>query len=380
LWYGRGVNSKAQKTAGAAEVWDADLALTAPDHFDRKTAIAAIGITLGLWLINFAVQTKRSILDHYPDLPGLTLARLGTMLCGFAMCYVMHRIFQAMRHRPFWQRAVVLVLLCPVVGDSCAWITYWLHPTSALTAAGNWPTPGTTLQTVLYWSWFIMSWGALYLALCYSMEVQAYERRARQIQGLAHAAQMRALHNQINPHFMFNTLNSISALILDGDQTASEAMVTRLAEFLRATLALDPLTDISLAEELRIQQLYLDIEQIRFPDLDVTIDCDDDAARQLVPPLILQPVIENAVKHGVAARRGRSTIALAAHGVGDALEIRVDNVRAEKAMRNGLGLGLQNVAARLAAHYGAGNVSFEAGPLGEHDYRVTMRLPRHEAN
>jgi two-component system, LytTR family, sensor kinase len=373
------VNSNAQLTGGP-EVWDADLTLKASDHFDRKTAIAAIIITIAFWLTNFAVQTRRSLLDHHPNLWDLSLARLGTMLCGFAMCYAMHRIFLAMRRRPFWQRAVVLVLLVPAVGDSCAWITYLLNPSGVVTAAGTWPTPGATLQTIVYWCWFIMAWGALYLALGYSMEVQAYERRARQIQGLAHAAQMRALHNQINPHFMFNTLNSISALILDGDQIASEAMVTRLAEFLRATLALDPLTDISLAEELRIQQLYLDIEQIRFPDLDVTIDCDDDAARQLVPPLILQPVIENAVKHGVAARRGRSTIALAAHGVGDVLEIRVDNVRADTARRNGLGLGLQNVAARLTAHYGAANVSFEAGEVGEHDYRVTMRLPKHEAN
>lgn len=364
----------------AVAVLDADMALDSPGRMDRQTGIAAIVLTLGFWITNLLVQTRRSLLDHYPDLWGLTQARLGTMIAGLAMCYVMHRIFQAMRRRPFWQRAAVLVLLCPAVGDSCAWLTYLLNNSSALTPTGGWPTPGQTLQNIVYWVWFIMAWGALYLALSYSMEVKAYERRARQIQGLAHAAQMRALHNQINPHFMFNTLNSISALIMDGDQIASEAMVTRLAEFLRATLALDPLTDIPLEEELRIQQLYLDIEQIRFPDLDVTVDCDEAASRLLVPPLILQPVIENAVKHGVAARRGRSTIALMARIDGDDLEIRVDNARAGNGGRNGLGLGLQNVAARLAAHYGAGKVAFEAGAWGEHDYRVTMRLPKHEAN
>ena len=349
-------------------------------HLDRRTSIAAIVITGFFWIANFAIQTLRSVVENKTNLEGLSTARLVTSLGGIALCFAIHLVIRAMHRRPFWQRAVALVVVVPPAADACAWISYYASLEFAPESVLAMPTSSATIQAIVYWVWFLLAWGALYLALRYSWEVQASERRARRIQAMAHAAQMRALHNQVNPHFMFNTLNSIAALILDGDRTASETMVTRLAEFLRATLAVDPLSDITFEEELRIQHLYLAIELIRFPDLNVSVSHDEAAFQALLPPLVLQPIVENAVKHGVAARPGKSSLRIDAHCTQTTLEISVCNERADRIGAGGLGMGLKNVEARLASHYGAANYRFTAGPAGNNDFCVRVSIPRNDAD
>jgi two-component system, LytTR family, sensor kinase len=361
------------------ELLGRDAGLLEPANLDRRTAIAAVALTAFFWAANFAIQTLRARLDKLPNQSGIAEARLVTTATGIVLCFGIHLIIRAMRRRPFWQRAVALFAVVPFAADACAWAGYLASERLAPATTLQMPSSSTTIQAIVYWVWFLLAWGALYLALRYSFEVQAAERRARQVQGLAHAAQMRALHNQINPHFMFNTLNSIATLILDGDRIASEAMVTRLADFLRATLAVDPLIDITLVEELRIQQLYLGIEEIRFPDMRVIIDSDAEVQDWLVPPLILQPLVENAVKHGVSSQPGSNAIRIGAHRRDDLLELTVANDRAAPRQDRGLGLGLQNVSARLASHYGSHRVSFEAGPTIGGGYRVTLTLPKQAA-
>ena len=236
------------------------------------------------------------------------------------------------------------------------------------------------IQTVAGWSWFFLAWGALYLALRYSAEVMAAERRARLVQGLAHAAQLRALQNQINPHFMFNTLNSISALMLDGEVTQAEAMLRRLSEFLRATLSLDALSDITLDEELRIQRMYLSIERARFPDMEVAIDCPTRLGKALVPALIIQPVIENAVKFGVASSLRPTRIEIAARESGDRLILSVaDDGQGSKQQPggSGLGVGLRNVRDRLRSRFGdAHGFTAEHGARGGYQVELSMPLTR----
>jgi LytS/YehU family sensor histidine kinase len=225
------------------------------------------------------------------------------------------------------------------------------------------------------WFWFFLAWGALYLALRYSAEVMAAERRARIVQALAHNAQLRALQNQISPHFMFNTLNSISALMLDGAVRAAESMLRQLSEFLRATLALDALSDISLAEELRIQLMYLAIEEARFPDMSVEVDCPDALGDALVPALISQPIVENAVKYGVAGSTGATRIAIAARESGGQLVLTIeDDGRGQGAKSGGLGVGLRNVRDRLRSRFGDAH-GFQAGPRAEGGYRVELSMP-----
>lgn len=360
---------------GEDRVFDFDADRLAADHLDRKTGIAAVVLTAFFWTANFSIQTLRSILDNSPNLEGLSISRLVGTACGVVLCFALHLVIRAMRRRSFAERAVALIVVVPIAADGCAWAYYLAGLRFAPESVMATPTSSATIQAIVYWLWFLLAWAALYLALRYSWEVQASERRMRRIQALAHTAQMRALHNQINPHFMFNTLNAIAALILDGERDRSEAMVTHLADFLRATLAVDPLLDITLEEELRIQQLYLDIEQIRFPDLRVSVSHDAAALFALVPPLLLQPIVENAIKHGVAAREGAAAVAIAAHALGDRLHLEITNRSGKGAVSNGLGLGLGNVRGRLRAHYGGGNFTMTAGPSGEHDFRVSISLP-----
>jgi len=214
------------------------------------------------------------------------------------------------------------------------------------------------------------------LALIYSEEAREQERRAAAIQAHAHAAQLRALRFQVNPHFLFNTLNSIAALIVDKHNGQAEQMVTRLAAFFRSNLSADPLEDVRLSEEMAAQRLYLDIEQVRFPDLSVEIDVPDELTGALVPSLILQPLIENAVKHGIATNANPAKIKLSASSDGDwlVLDISDDGLCASDKSRRGNGIGLANVHERLLRRFGD-CCKFEAGRTMPRGFHVHMKMP-----
>lgn len=342
---------------------------------DRPTRRMAIGMTLCFWFANISVQMLRSMLDGHDDLAGLFAARCLMAAGGILICFAIHLIITHLSHRAFSTRAIVLAVIMPFAADACAWMSYLSTVAFAPHSAGGGATSSTVIQAVLYWFWFLLAWAALYLALRYSYEVKVAERRARVIEGLAHTAQLQALQNQISPHFMFNTLNSISALMLEEEVEPAEAMVRRLSHFLRATLKLDALSDISLAEELRIQRMYLDIEQARFPDMTVTVDCPAELAEALVPALITQPIVENAVKYGVASSLEPTNITIAASREADELVLKItDDARASIAFEGGLGVGLRNVADRLQNRFGAAH-RFAAGPLEGGGFEVLLSLP-----
>lgn len=360
---------------------DEDMLVGAPpaldsNALDAPTRRMAIAMTLIFWLANISVQMFRAYLEGHANMAGLLVARTLTAMVGILFCFAIHLVIARLGHRPFAVRALTLALIVPFVADACAWVSYLsmlaFAPGPATTPAA---TSSTTIQAVLYWVWFMLAWAALYLALRYSYEVKASERRARIVEGLAHAAQLRALQNQISPHFMFNTLNSISALMLDGRPERAEAMLRRLSDFLRATLALDALSDITLAEELRIQRMYLDIEQARFPDMNVSVDCPAELSDALVPALITQPIVENAVKYGVARSLGPANIDIAASRADDRLVLAVaDDGSGPAQPAAGLGVGLRNVADRLRERFGAAH-RFAAGPTEQGGFRVTLALP-----
>lgn len=346
-------------------------------RLDRATARAAIALTAAFWISNIAVLVFRAWLDDHPHLDRILLSRVISSVGGAVLCYLIHLIIARLGHKPFWIRATVLALVVPFVADAQAWITYlsmiWIAPEAL--ALGRSTSASATLQAVLYWFWFFLAWGALYLALRYSAEVMAAERRARVIQGLAHNAQLRALQNQISPHFMFNTLNSISALMLDGAVREAESMLRQLSEFLRATLALDALSDITLDQELGIQRMYLAIEQARFPDMTVDIDCPEALGEALVPALITQPIVENAVKYGVAASIRPTRIGITAREDGGQLVLTVeDDGEGQGPKAAGLGVGLRNVRDRLHSRFGDAH-GFTAGPRGDGGFHVQLSLP-----
>src|SRR5271154_7419354 len=200
------------------------------------------------------------------------------------------------------------------------------------------------------------------------------QQASREAELLARDAELRALKAQINPHFLFNSLNSITALTTVDPARARE-MCIRLSDFLRNTLGLGERATISWREELALSRTYLDVEQVRFGSrLRVEIDVDDACSDCMVPPLVLQPLIENAVKHGIATLVDGGTIKVEGrvnHGV---LEISVENgFDPDSPTPRRHGLGLRNVRSRLETRFGA-DASLTAHTDHNH-FRAEMILP-----
>ena len=168
------------------------------------------------------------------------------------------------------------------------------------------PVLASTWQDIIeiaFGRYFMMlAWCALYLALLTGEKARAAERREGAFRRAAKAAELRCLRYQVNPHFLFNTLNSLSALVLTGKTAAAERMIQTISTFYRRSLADDPTTDVPLREEFALQKLYLDIEAVRFPAPAAarTTSCPNELEDAQVPGLILQPLVENSVKHAVA--------------------------------------------------------------------------------
>ncbi|MEI9814027.1 MAG: histidine kinase [Acidobacteriota bacterium] len=191
---------------------------------------------------------------------------------------------------------------------------------------------------------------------------------------LARDAELRALKSQINPHFLFNCLNSISALTTSDPKRARE-MCVRLSEFLRNTLGLGERESISWKEELELARTYLEVERVRFgARLAVEMDIDEKCTECRVPALVLQPLVENAIKHGIATLVEGGVIRLVSRVTNGELEVSVVNgFDPEAPAPRKSGLGLRNVRERLRARFGGG-----AGVVTSTDnnvFRAEMRFP-----
>lgn len=222
----------------------------------------------------------------------------------------------------------------------------------------------------------LLAWAALYLALLAGAQAKAAERRAGEFRQAAKAAELRSLRYQVNPHFLFNTLNSLSALVMTGKVHRAEEMIQTISNFYRHSLADSASSDVTLADEFDLQRLYLEIERVRFPDrLRVDIDLPASLADLRVPGMVLQPLVENSVKYGVAPLKRPVTIAISAREEYGRLVLEVrDNGRGVHGQtENGFGIGLANVRDRLHARFGS-NADIVSGPDPE-GYRTTIRIP-----
>lgn len=178
------------------------------------------------------------------------------------------------------------------------------------------------------------------------------ERRAVALQGQLAAARLDALRMQLNPHFLFNTLHAVSALV-ERDPGGVRKMIARLSELLRHTIDHDAPNELSLRDELAFLRRYIEIMEIRFQGrLRVVTDIDDETLDAIVPNLILQPIVENALEHGAARASGEGTIDLSAHRDGDSLVLRVRDNGPGVSDAVGSGVGVANTRARLAELYG----------------------------
>ena len=256
------------------------------------------------------------------------------------------------------------------------------------------PVPGITIRTDKllgqeYGRWaaiadtafgryfLVLAWVALYFALAKAEEARAAERREGEYRRAAEAAELRSLRYQVNPHFLFNTLNSLSALVMTDRRDDAETMIQTLSTFYRHTLSGDPTTDIALVDEIEMQQLYLKIEAVRFPNRLLTkIDVDDAVRDAKVPGMILQPLVENSVKYAVAATQRPVTIGIKVRRDGRDLLVMVsdDGPGAPASKADGCGIGMRNVRDRLRARYGdAAQITFGQQPEG--GFATVLRIP-----
>jgi LytS/YehU family sensor histidine kinase len=225
---------------------------------------------------------------------------------------------------------------------------------------------------------FFAAWGALFLALSYAAAVRAAEREAAGYRAAARDAELRALRYQVNPHFLFNTLNSLSTLILKDNREEAEKMILNLSTFFRTSLTADPTEDVQLAEEIRLQRLYLDIEAIRFPErLIVEFNVPQTLSNACVPCLILQPLVENAIKYGVSRAKRPVTVRITAREDSHGLVLSVEDdgePLGDDAKLHGAGVGLKNVSDRLKARFGE-EAACRYGPLANGGFGVTIFMP-----
>lgn len=221
---------------------------------------------------------------------------------------------------------------------------------------------------------FLLVLSVHYVVLAFEA-FRAAERQQLELQVLTRDAELRALRAQVDPHFLYNSLNSISALT-SSDPAAARHMCLLLADFLRSTLRVSTQERITLAEELTLAERFLSIEQVRFGSrLLVERHVDEDVSECRVPPLVLQPLLENAVAHGIASLLDGGTIRLDVRRRDGRLMIMVDNPRDPDAVprKRGSGVGLENVRRRLSIVFGGAARLDVAGTAT--GFRVAMDLP-----
>ena len=351
-------------------------------HVAWRTALWSI---VGFWAFYFVVNTLHTAFEDEPGQSSAALRRAVVVAVGILITLCLCALLRRLEHKsmPFLVGAVFLGAVPAALAYATVNFTVFNlaiphdpmirdmvqmreEHKSAMPAVWGLATS---------WYFFLVSWGVMYVALSYAAKVGHAERRAAAYRAQAQAAQLRALRYQVNPHFLFNTLNSLSTLVLRQRTQQAERMITNLASFFRASLAGDPTADVALTDEIAMQLLYLDIEKARFPDrLSVLVDVPRALDTARVPGMILQPLVENAIKHGVARSGAPVTVTIRAWADGASLRLCVEDDADGAPSPPGQGLGLENVRARLATRFD-GAAGLQSGSRAGAGFRVELTLP-----
>jgi two-component system LytT family sensor kinase len=225
----------------------------------------------------------------------------------------------------------------------------------------------------------LAAWTALYYGINYFLLLEDEIRTRERLESQASTAQLAMLRYQLNPHFLFNTLNSISTLVLLKQTERANAMLARLSSFLRYTLANEPTAKVTLAQEVETLKLYLEIEKMRFEDrLRPHFKIESETIGARLPSLLLQPLIENAIKYAVTPNENGADIWITAHREGQAVRIEVaDNGSgegSELAASPSTGVGLANIRDRLTQAYGPAH-GFTTRENDKGGFSVIVEIP-----
>jgi two-component system, LytTR family, sensor kinase len=393
---------------------------TSEDYRARVPFATVLASIVGLWLCYFVLTTVRSEALGFGFTLELLWRRGVATLAGIAITLALWLVLRVFDARSLGLKiAAALLLSMPAavaIVESNNLVFADIETEVARSMAdrqGTEPPPGLSgdplgsdlpgaedasevvVQQVALSSWqklldeafgryfMMLAWCAMYLALLTGEKARAAERREGAYRRAAKAHELRSLRYQVNPHFLFNTLNSLSALVLTGKTQAAERMIQQISTFYRRSLADDPTADVTLREEFALQKLYLDIEAVRFPQrLRALYRLPAELEDARIPGMILQPLVENSVKHAIAPSSGQVTITLAAREEYGRLVITVTDDGAgpapEGEQRDGYGIGLANVRERIEARFGA-EATIVSGPAPG-GYSTQLRLPvMHEA-
>lgn len=302
---------------------------------------------------------------------------------GFLLSIPMRLIYSRLWSRPLLRRAAIMITVCYLL--ALGWRTL-INTLYFEWVEDAWQPERWTdyIGGVLGSFYVLLCWSGLYFGIKYYQELQEQTERTLKATAMAHQAQLKMLRYQLNPHFLFNTLNAISTLILDGANRTANVAVSRLSDFLRYTLDNDPMKRVTLDAELGALDLYLEIEKVRFGDRLVVIKDIEPAARSgLVPSLILQPLIENAIKYAISPSEEGGTLRISAKVHGDMLFLQVaDNGpglgsglgQSNRTRSPSSGVGLSNTRARLQQFYGD-RQAFALAPNEPSGLVITMNIP-----
>jgi len=356
-----------------------------PFFADKDSAfwrLQAIG-----WGGAMMLRAMSAIANNQP--PSFLLLVLIATITGFSISLVLSVIFRAlMSRRPLvtWgMTSVVLPFAVAVHAFVDAWVVSLYRTDSDSSFA-------QLFVGVFYFdAMLLVAWSALYYAINFYLRVEEQNDQLIALEAQATSAQLAMLRYQLNPHFLFNTLNSISTLVLLKQTEPANAMLSRLSSFLRYTLVNQPSAKVTVAQEVETLKLYLDIERMRFEErLRTTFQVEPDTEACLLPSLLLQPLVENAIKYAVSQQESGAEITIAAQLVGPMLRITVSDTgpglqsattsnRLSGMSYDGgepvsTGVGLSNIRDRLAQAYGAGH-RFETVEPAEGGFAVVIEIP-----
>ncbi len=308
------------------------------------------------WTGYFLVRMFQAITNNQ-DPSAVSIQYLAAVIIGVSMTIVMRHVYRIVRDRPLFLVLPVVIMLCAAFGLLFSSLELALAP---VLVPGIAPFAGLALfGNAMFEATVLFAWSAIYFGYYYYTGLQEQKAQVLQATAMAHQAQLKMLRYQLNPHFLFNTLNAISTLVLDKAEEDANKMLTKLSSFLRYTLVNQPTQRISLDQELYALGLYLDIEKVRFQDrLTIEYDIDENAKTALVPSLILQPLIENAIKYAIAPSIDGGTVTVCAKIVGDQLVLALKDTGPgledihHIVSQSGSGVGIANTKERLSQIYG----------------------------
>lgn len=347
----------------------------------------------GFWVFYALVLSIRAALLDFPSQSELFERRITVAVIGVALTWLLYAGLRLVDRRPLGFRvamAFAAAIPCALAIASANFYIFNLYDPISLFKDPDLNNSIKHMREQLgftFWQeiadiavthyFFVIAWASLYLALGYAREVREAERKASRYAQAAQDSELRSLRYQVNPHFLFNTLNSLSSLVITGKPKEAEAMIQNLSNFYRTSLNSDPLEDVTLAEEVDLQRLYLDIEAVRYPErLRTVIDIAPELMNQHVPALILQPLVENAIKYGVSRSNRPVTIEIkATHSDGMMVISVTDDGEAMTSGKDaGNGIGLANVRDRLEARYRSA-ASLHTQSSAKNGFVVTLTLP-----